>query len=118
MSDEIKELLEHIEILDNTDYILHSEKAKALLDYITNLEQENEKLKVIAEEHKQCTRKHWQEKSAEHYAKEMIYKGRIDKAYKITTEFENWLQDSDLVARATIIDLICDIQKALTSGDE
>lgn len=36
--DEVKELLEHIEILDNTDYILHSDKAKALLDYIENLQ--------------------------------------------------------------------------------
>ena len=36
--DEGKELLEHIEILDNTDYILHSDKAKALLDYIENLQ--------------------------------------------------------------------------------
>ena len=36
--DEVKELLEHIEILDNTDNILHSDKAKALLDYIENLQ--------------------------------------------------------------------------------
>lgn len=28
MNNEIKEILEHIEILDNTDYILHSDKAK------------------------------------------------------------------------------------------
>lgn len=44
--DEVKELLEHIEILDNTDYILHSDKAKKLLDYITNLQEENEFLKL------------------------------------------------------------------------
>lgn len=49
MKDEIKELLEHIEILDNTDYILHSDKAKALLDYITNLQEENERLREIVE---------------------------------------------------------------------
>ena len=42
--DEMKELLENIEILDNTDYILHSDKAKRLLDYITNLQEENERL--------------------------------------------------------------------------
>ena len=53
MNDEIKELLKHIEILDNTDYILHSDKAKALLDYITNLQQENDKLR------EQC--KQWKE---------------------------------------------------------
>lgn len=44
MNDEIKELLKHIEILDNTDYILHSNKAKALLDYITNLQEEKDSL--------------------------------------------------------------------------
>ena len=44
MNDEIKELLKNIEILDNTDYILHSDKAKALLDYITNLQKENKEL--------------------------------------------------------------------------
>jgi len=43
--DEVKELLGHIEILDNTDYILHSDKAKALLNYITNLQKENEDYK-------------------------------------------------------------------------
>lgn len=43
--DEVKELLEHIEILDNTDYILHSDKAKTLLDYITNLQEEKEDYK-------------------------------------------------------------------------
>lgn len=41
--DEVKDLLEHIEILDNTDYILHSDKAKVLLDLITNLQERNEK---------------------------------------------------------------------------
>lgn len=48
--DEVKELLEHIEILDNTDYILHSDKAKALLDYIINLQEENERLNNIINE--------------------------------------------------------------------
>lgn len=56
--DEMKELLEHIEILDNTDYILHSDKAKALLDYIENLqsqlkakeEAEKEFIKYLEEE--------------------------------------------------------------------
>jgi hypothetical protein len=50
MNNEIKELLEHIEILDNTDYILHSDKAKALLDYITNLQEENKRLNNIINE--------------------------------------------------------------------
>ena len=53
MNDEIKELLKHIEILDNTDYILHSDKAKALLDYITKLQKENERLKEQCKEWKE-----------------------------------------------------------------
>lgn len=51
--DEVKELLEHIEILDNTDYILHSDKAKALLNYITNLQEKNEDLKERLEKLKE-----------------------------------------------------------------
>ena len=48
--DEVKELLEHIEILDNTDYILHSDKAKALLDYITNLQTIEQQYSAILSE--------------------------------------------------------------------
>jgi chromosome segregation ATPase len=49
--DEVKELLGHIEILDNTDYILHSDKAKALLNYITNLQERNNNLKEDFKRH-------------------------------------------------------------------
>ena len=53
--DEVKELLEHIEILDNTDYILHSDKAKALLDYITNLQRKYDKaLHILADYSMPC----------------------------------------------------------------
>lgn len=53
--DEVKELLEHIEILDNTDYILHSDKAKALLDYIENLQSQlKAKEEVIKEAIEHC----------------------------------------------------------------
>lgn len=80
-------------------------KWKIFLDYITNLqekykkscetyqraldetmsekmdlEKENEKLKEIEKEHKNCTRKHWQQKCAEHCANEMLYKSRNEKA--------------------------------------
>lgn len=101
---------EHIKQLVN----LKVEQYKQSLDYITNLQQENEflklnnpemniehfrivkenkrkidnlrkenkELKAIAEEHKNCTRKHWQEKCGEHHAKELIYKSRCEKANK------------------------------------
>ena len=53
--DEVKELLEHIEILDNTDYILHSDKAKALLDYIENLQSQlKAKEETLKEARKLC----------------------------------------------------------------
>ena len=45
--DEIKHWLSKIKILDNADYILNSDKAKKLLDYITNLQ---EQAKGIREE--------------------------------------------------------------------
>lgn len=37
----------------------------------------------LKEEHNKCTRKHWQQKCAEHCTNEMIYKSRIDKAIEI-----------------------------------
>ena len=130
----IKELEQENENLK--EYLKIMEKAKdnnlnRFLDYLTNIEQENERLK------KQLNCKEVysnympegidfiilskadydrQQEDIELNAIEL--KSRIDKVYKITTDFENWLQDSDLIARATVIDLICDIQKALTGGDE
>ena len=44
----------------------------------------------LKEYKKNATRKHWQQKSAEHYAKEVIYKSRIDKAIEyIKTSMNN-----------------------------
>ena len=62
------------------DYVETEEKANQLIDYITNLQEENERLKKIAEEHKNCTRKHWQQKCFEHYINEKLLQSRIDKA--------------------------------------
>lgn len=44
-------------------------------DYITYLQK-------IEQEHKNCTRKHWQQKCAEHYANEIIYKSRCEEVIK------------------------------------
>lgn len=76
MSEEVKKFLE---CSSNYDVI----------DYITNLQQENEKLKEIEKEHKNCTRKHWQQKCAEHYVNEMIYKSRCEKAIEYITSYES-----------------------------
>ena len=48
MNDEIKEILKEIECYQNEDMciiMLSQKENKALLDYITNLQQENERLK-------------------------------------------------------------------------
>ena len=100
---------------------LCSDDCKILLDYITNLQQENEKLKEnqsgftledytrllnnyqeLQKEHKNCTRKHWQEKCGEHHAKELIYKSRCEKAnnfidnYDVFKEFSFPLMKRDI----------------------
>ena len=59
--------------------------------WVNYYKKENERLKEIAEEHKNCTRKHWQQKCAEHCANEMIYKSRCEKAKKYIKENEFYL---------------------------
>lgn len=49
-------------------------------DLIKLQSEEIERLKEIEKEHKKCTRKHWQQKCAEHCANEIIYKSRNEKA--------------------------------------
>ena len=77
MNDEVKLILTKLKIVSEAEeqgmYLCDKEHSKLLLDYITNLQE-------IAEEHKNCTRKHWQQKCAEHYANELIYKSRNEKA--------------------------------------
>ena len=87
MKDEIKKILDilkdniYVPLEDNREYkLLDKGDDKLLLDYITNLQE-------IEKEHKNCTRKHWQQKCAEHCANEMIYKSRNEKA----------IEDIDLV---------------------
>lgn len=96
MKDEIKEIINQLEIVARKHTIevcedgskietmpasvvdelrLSSFSAELLLDYITNLQK-------IEQEHKNCTRKHWQQKCAEHYANETIYKSRCEEAIK------------------------------------
>lgn len=75
MKDEIKEILQEIidDIYQSGEYTYQAKKLEKVLDYITNLQE-------IEKEHKNCTRKHWQQKCAEHCANEMIYKSRNEKA--------------------------------------
>ena len=54
--EEIKEMLNRIKLQDNTDYILHYDKAKALLDYITNLENKVNELKAVEKYYRQRTK--------------------------------------------------------------
>ena len=86
MKDEVKEIIKDMKHFVKSKYMVAGygkNCIKALLDYITELQK-------IAEEHKNCTRKHWQQKCAEHCANEMIYKSRIDKAIEyIDTHYLN-----------------------------
>lgn len=72
MKDEITKRLK--DSLDY-EYDLSFKERKQLLEYITYLQ-------TIEQEHKNCTRKHWQQKCAEHYANETIYKSRCEEAIK------------------------------------
>lgn len=69
-NNDIKEIKRPGQILDHVDT---KEHLVELFNYITSLQE-------IEKEHKKCTRKHWQQKCAEHSINENIYKLRIDKA--------------------------------------
>ena len=84
MKDEIKEILDRWNLVaDNklTHIDLTRKQMKILGDYITNLH-------VIEKEHKNCSRKHWQQKCAEHCANEMIYKSRNEKAIEFCKKYD------------------------------
>lgn len=49
-------------------------------------ENDVEELEKIAEEHKNCTRKHWQSKCAEYSIKNRLLQNRIDKAIEYLEE--------------------------------
>lgn len=107
MKDEnIKEILDNIncalkiyerdkklnQVSPKSIYFLSPKEQQILLDYITNLQE-------IEKEHKNCTRKHWQQKCAEHCVNEMIYKSRNEKALKINQKLQSmYILDS----RATL----------------
>ena len=75
MTEEIKEILDIIKLC----YAKYedNEHWKILLDYITNLQEENKTLKECKEN---ATRKHWQQKCYEHHIQEKLLQARIDKA--------------------------------------
>lgn len=139
-NNEIKEILE---LIGNACYYgkINDEKKEKYCDYITNLEEtiktkdegikaltedlcettiENEKLKkeknVLLESLCMARQKYNNDK-ARYRRKAKVYKEKIDKAYNTITKFENWLQDSDLVDRATVIDLINQLQCDLKVND-
>ena len=69
-------------------YSINQKYARDILRDIEQITLENQQLK---EELQKCTRKHWQQKSAEHYMNEKIYKERIDKAIEfIKTEYNTF----------------------------
>ena len=93
--DEAKAILDYItnlqeEVRVNNDLIPYfKNKEKKLKKEITNLQQENERLKEIEKEHKNCTRKHWQQKCGEHHAKELFYRLTIEKTIEYIKQHSN-----------------------------
>ena len=94
MNREIKETLdntlEYLEGINETrnTKILTTNETKILLDYITNLQEENERLKELCdkyEEEHSTTFKIWTMKMKEmpDYEEKMNYKSRIDKAIEL-----------------------------------
>ena len=85
MNDEIKEILEYWKFYINepSNYKLlnvHFDEIKKVLDYITNLQQENERLKDNAiHNDKVVDKARWNE---------MIYKSRVEKAVKYNYELQ------------------------------
>lgn len=82
MNNEIKEILDLLNFTNDNimwcdEIKLNVKQSHLLLDYITNLQE-------IEKEHKNCTRKHWQSKCAEHYINEKLLQSRIDKAVDFT----------------------------------
>ena len=89
MKDEIKEILDILQKCKDYDdevYLIKQHGATLLLDYITNLQEENEKNKEYSEFYKDMSDK-WKELSGVFKKSCEDYKVRIDKAIEyITTE--------------------------------
>ena len=114
MKDEIKEIKinksnKSITFINNGIAFSQFGVADEILDLITNLQE-------IEKEHKNCTRKHWQQKCAEHCANEMIYKSRNEKAIEYIKENACWCGES---CCDDLIYFECDeLLNILTGGDE
>lgn len=93
MNNDIKEILEE-SIYCNYD--LHTSEKKKLLDYITNLEEENEILRENAENNDKVVDKaKWNE---------MIYKSRNDKAMKYIKE--HWIIDEPVKFKNDLLNIL------------
>lgn len=70
---------------------IDSQEAKLLIDYITNLQQENEKLKEENEKLKELDENYpIEEELAEAYRREEDYKSRIEKAVEYIKKDTRW----------------------------
>ena len=90
MKDEIKEILDRIETASEIfDCLLKPEECTELLDYITNLQQENERLKELDENYP------IEEQLEEALKYENIYKSRCEKAIEYNKEIVNNYLEED-----------------------
>ena len=103
MNKEIKEILEHIKMYPEKLYCLSEKEKTILLDYITNLEQENEELNRMCEIYSKSL----------YNADLTRYKSRIDKA-------NWWLEQMLKQAKSEETKAIINgaLELLLTGGDE
>ena len=105
MKDEIKETLDKLQLINNCEFnftytIIQKPEAKALLNYITNLQQENERLKDELEQNKnplrgifaQVTDDDLLRNNAAMYAELEDYKSRCEKAIELINK---WVENID-----------------------
>ena len=112
MNDEIKEILDYWQFYINepNNYKLlnvHFDEIKKVLDYITNLQKENERLKRLAE--KDYTELNIAEMNA------TIYKSRCEKAIERLT-LNGDIQEKDVIE--IFANAIRDTRNILNGGDE
>ena len=82
------------------------------------LEKERKKNKELEEEHKNCTRKHWQEKCAEHCANERILQCRIDKAIEYIEEYKEEGMGEEWFRSSTPVSYLLNILKGSDNNDK
>ena len=117
MNNEIKEILDYLKesaTKQNLYFEINPEKAKQLLDYITNLEQENERLEKDLLDNKKAI-KLFTNNSANMLEQSLDYKLRIDKAIEHIDLYIRRIHKGNYYVTPIELEYLKDI---LTGGNE